>query len=340
MSLVWRVASIVVTAIAILSVAGALLERPTILSYISSDSMSPTLNKNDLIFINPIPGSYDVGDIIVFYTGEKWVCHRIFAVTENGYITKGDNNIAVDQIEGVPEVKPDKIAGKVVTIGGKPVKIPGVGDKIDMFSSFVVGNKFVSILIFAAAGSYQFLNLSGRRKKLRKIKVSYSKFFFASSLLIITSLTILSSMMIKNVNIQYGTTLAGNVRPEWVYPGSVFEKSVKVENNGVYPFVYVVTSKSDRATVNEAFLLYPGERRVVSVTIRAPLETSIYAEKTQIARFIPLVTPELAKKLSLISPFLVVLFIDFEVVVLLAVIYKLTESKERYRVRVPRWVRI
>lgn len=76
-----------------------------------------------MFFINPFSRSADVGDIIVFNLRGSWTVHRVVAIVENGYITKGDNNVATDQQEGrASPVSKDKIAGKVLTIGDSPSK--------------------------------------------------------------------------------------------------------------------------------------------------------------------------------------------------------------------------
>jgi len=86
-----------VSVIVVGSLAGALLDRPVFVSYAYSGSMTPTISKGDVFFINPLSKNPEVGDIIVFNAGGTWTVHRIVGVVEDGYITKGDNNVATDQ---------------------------------------------------------------------------------------------------------------------------------------------------------------------------------------------------------------------------------------------------
>lgn len=83
----------------------------------TSDSMLPTINRGSLTIVGKIDTDlYKPGDIISFYTqtGKKQdiITHRIFRRGGNVYITKGDNNEAID----VEPVIPRLIIGKVIII--------------------------------------------------------------------------------------------------------------------------------------------------------------------------------------------------------------------------------
>lgn len=76
-----------------------------------NDSMEPTLKSNDFL-ISKKQDSYDVGDIITFVSKEKQITvHRIIEITENGYITQGDNKHSPDK-----EIGRDAVIGKVVVV--------------------------------------------------------------------------------------------------------------------------------------------------------------------------------------------------------------------------------
>jgi signal peptidase I len=81
----------------------------------SGPSMNPTFRDADLLAVVPNgTRQYRVGDIICFYSPEKnrYIIHRIVAIQEKGFQTRGDNNPAPD-----PElVQPDEIIGKVVQV--------------------------------------------------------------------------------------------------------------------------------------------------------------------------------------------------------------------------------
>lgn len=77
-----------------------------------SGSMEPEIRKGDLAFINENIEYKDIKeeDIISYNLGRNKVLHRVINITENGYITKGDNNDNVDF--GV--VTKDQLNGKLL----------------------------------------------------------------------------------------------------------------------------------------------------------------------------------------------------------------------------------
>ena len=101
---------------------------------VQSDSMAPTFDENDLIFIQQCdPSSLQVGDIVTFHAiiDNQYALntHRIIAINEvnglNSYTTKGDNNELADQ----HVIADGDIVGKYVC------KIPYLGKLIDFLSS-------------------------------------------------------------------------------------------------------------------------------------------------------------------------------------------------------------
>lgn len=101
---------------------------------VQSDSMAPTFDENDLIFIQQCDSSsLQVGDIVTFHAiiNNQYALntHRIIAINEvnglNSYTTKGDNNELADQ----HVIADGDIVGKYV------FKIPYLGKVIDFLSS-------------------------------------------------------------------------------------------------------------------------------------------------------------------------------------------------------------
>lgn len=84
--------------------------------------MLPSINRGSLSIVEKRPStSYDIGDIISFYAQinnrEEIITHRVYALGGNVYITKGDNNEAID----AETVRPRMIIGRVI------VNIPYLG---------------------------------------------------------------------------------------------------------------------------------------------------------------------------------------------------------------------
>ncbi|ALS01205.1 hypothetical protein ATZ33_07435 [Enterococcus silesiacus] len=84
------------------------------LRVVMSDSMSPKIPKNSLIFIKETNEEVAVGDVVTFETAGENVTHRVVDIAENGqdavYKTKGDTNEFPDQ----GQRRKEAIVGKVV----------------------------------------------------------------------------------------------------------------------------------------------------------------------------------------------------------------------------------
>lgn len=80
---------------------------------ISTGSMEPTLKVRGLILIKEVPyEEIKVDDIISFIPEEigQSVCHRVIEITDEGFVTKGDNNFTADM--GV--ITKEEYKGKMV----------------------------------------------------------------------------------------------------------------------------------------------------------------------------------------------------------------------------------
>jgi len=75
-----------------------------------SNSMSPEIQVDDFLLIKKL-NNYQVGDIVAFECDNKIITHRIAEVTDNGIITKGDQNTQNDS-----SISQEQILGKVVGV--------------------------------------------------------------------------------------------------------------------------------------------------------------------------------------------------------------------------------
>lgn len=84
---------------------------------VMSGSMEPAIKTGSLAFIDTSDRMVFEGDVISFRAGDLLVSHRVIEVTDQGYITKGDNNDVADA--GI--VKDSSVEGKIL------FSIPGAG---------------------------------------------------------------------------------------------------------------------------------------------------------------------------------------------------------------------
>ena len=82
-------------------------------------SMSGAIEPDDLV-VTHAEKAYAAGDIIMFRSGGHTVTHRITAVTEEGYRTKGDAN----NTEDAAVTPPEDVLGRVIAV------IPGAGGAV------------------------------------------------------------------------------------------------------------------------------------------------------------------------------------------------------------------
>ena len=291
----------------ITSIVGFVLDRPILISYVYSDSMSPTLEKGDLFFINPLSKG-DVNDVIVFKMNSKWTVHRVYAKEHDGYVTKGDNNVATDQQEGKnPKIPKDAVIGKVITVGGQPLRIPRAGEYIKYLSK--KGSNLYIAMAFLVLGAI-LLTTSGeeRKKKSRKkyIKVKFKTLYAVTASLILVVLVVSIMLSWGTLTFSYSSTLAGGQREGWYLPGSTFEEELTLKNRAIYPFLYFVEAQGDRVEIlsEKSFRIYGGEQEKIKVRVSVPEDTRIYGEKIHVYAYLPILPEGTITKLYHKSPYL------------------------------------
>lgn len=84
------------------------------------DSMYPTIIQYDLVLVIPRPlfDRINVGDIIVYRSGDYFIIHRVIHIEGGMLVTKGDNVPYTD-----PPIYTSQVWGKVATVNGVPIKM-------------------------------------------------------------------------------------------------------------------------------------------------------------------------------------------------------------------------
>ncbi|ASJ10392.1 signal peptidase I [Thermococcus sp. P6] len=315
---------VIVGVLVVGSLVGMLLDRPVFISYAYSGSMSPTINRGDVFFINPFAGNPVVGDIIVFQTGSVWTVHRVYAETEGGYITKGDNNIATDQqSHGIPPVPGSRIAGTVITAGGRPVKIPLIGNYLGEGLSegnrvlFAGALMILGILVFAGEGTPK-----ARRKGKRYLTVKFRALYLLASVFLLLMVAVSTFASWEEIPVTYSVTSAGEMRDEWHLPGEEFQRKLTIENGNIYPMLYYISPGATITGVSEGeFRLGGGGEKGIILDIKAPLSTALYSPKLRVNAYPPLLPASLMGRLHGIHPMVPLMAILLEVSLFLAVLY-------------------
>jgi len=128
---------------------------------IVSESMEPSLEKNDLVIVQKCePLELRKGDIITFQQEGRIISHRISNITKEKEITKfetkGDNN----EIPDPDLVEQEQVYGKVL------FRIKKVGKIISYIQN---ARGFINIAIFAVI-VYILVTLKDKQRNIRKMK--------------------------------------------------------------------------------------------------------------------------------------------------------------------------
>jgi signal peptidase len=139
-----------------------LLNNIVYFAVITSDSMSPTFNKGDMVLMTKYT-DVETDDIIMFSveTEQFPVIHRVYKINGENITTKGDFNPTEDRWI----LNNSVIVSEAVTIGDKPVVLKGVGTyfleddetharysgEIEFNRLLLQGMKNIAIYIFFAA---------------------------------------------------------------------------------------------------------------------------------------------------------------------------------------------
>lgn len=142
-----KLAAILVLAFALALVAPA--ASPVQISYVTSESMEPTIAVDDGYVLVP-SGTVETGDIVTFYSEERgsYVTHRVVGDSADGFVTRGDANPSTDQAAGYPAVERSDIAGTVFTVGEDPLVIPFLGTLVSLLGTYWYGVIVGLLLLF------------------------------------------------------------------------------------------------------------------------------------------------------------------------------------------------
>ncbi|MDD4831614.1 MAG: signal peptidase I [Bacilli bacterium] len=123
-----------------------------------SDSMAPTIVKNDVIIVK-INDEIKKGDIITYKLKDDFITHRVVDIKNNEYITRGDSNNVGDS-----PIPKEKIVGKVVKI------IPKLGIWKDILMTPKI---FILLIVTVILFSSSFKDWTKRQyKKYKDYKIT------------------------------------------------------------------------------------------------------------------------------------------------------------------------
>jgi signal peptidase len=234
------IAVLLLFVIALAAPAGAPLQ----VSYVSSDSMSPTLDTNDGYVLVPAP-TVETGDIVTFYSEERgtYVTHRATQVTPDGIVTQGDGNPSTDQAAGYPLVQHDEVSGKLLAVGGGPVVIPHLGSALGAIASYWY-------LIVGGLGAYLlFSGASTDRKQQREHVLRSREIILPITVLVIVAGVAFVSLGAVQQTQVYTVTEQPTTDPAALTVGEPQTESITLQMTKS-PFTHVVTETDGMEIIN------------------------------------------------------------------------------------------
>ncbi len=278
---------------------GQALGQPVLLSFVTTGSMSPTIEPNDGFFIVPsqFPGEIGEGDVIVFdaqeLEGGGLTTHRVVGETDEGFITQGDANPFTDQDGDEPPVTEDRIVGTAFEINNNVVTIPGLGTAVFVFRDAALGLQQtvlsavgveesdgvqssgivlvlagMALLLVTALDSLRGTKSKGRSRNRRETRLFDPRFVLLFLLIVVllpANAAMLGTSGTHEVTLEGPPTATGEVSDE---PA---QSELTATNNGLVAMLVVLETPTEDAGITNTHLSVPGaDSRTSMVTAPAP----------------------------------------------------------------------
>ncbi|MFD1641407.1 S26 family signal peptidase [Halohasta litorea] len=337
---VWRVSITIAIVVILALVAGQLLGQPVLLSYVETESMSPTMEPGDGFVPIPvqIAGPIEEDDVVVFEAeelhGGGLTTHRVVDETERGYITRGDGNPFTDQDGDEPPVREPQIVAKALQVNGQVVVIPGFGTGVERVQSVLDTTQrqlaaalgvrslvdtqtlalsfFIGTLLWYVVGERRD-NLPERagRGTSRETGLDTRVLVGGCALLLIVTATV--AMVAPAGTHEYGIVSASfeSDQPTVIPQGESADVAYPVDNGGFIPTVSYIEPASEGVAVRPHTLtVQPRATETATVQLDAPSETGYYRRYVTEHRYLAVLPEPVIQSLYVIHPWLPIAAID------------------------------
>ena len=323
-------------------VAGQLLGQPVLLSYVTTDSMEPTLNPGDGFVAIPaeLAGDVEEGDVVTFraetLNGGGLTTHRVVDVTDRGFVTKGDGNPFTDQDDEEPPVKPTQVVAVAWQPGGSVLAIPYLGAVVTgiqetlattqrtlaaaLGTRSLLGVQGLAYLLFAlsiiAYAVDLYLNGGDERRtrgrdRSRDDGTSTRLLVAGFALLVVVGAT--AAMVVPAGAQEFGIVSAESDAPgpRVIETGTSESVQYPVGNGGVVPVIVFFESGSDGVDVEPETFAVPGRTAVnATMTLSAPPETGYYRQYVVQHRYLAVLPRSTITAMYGVHPWLPLVVID------------------------------
>lgn len=346
----------------VLILAGQLLGQPMFI-FVETDSMAPTLAPGDGYVAMPkaIAGEIQEGDVILFEAenvGEGGLTtHRVASVTEEGFITKGDNNPFTDQDGGEPVVTPDRVRSVAWQPGGDMVVLPRLGLVVETVSgalmavagpvAAVVGMEGLdarSVSIFVLGAGLLLLVVSvftegeSVRSRLRRRTDLLENVFVVIAILTLLVIIPMNVSMLLPSGV-YSIEIVSSAQPApdpgIIEAGSSEPVTYVMQNSGQLPIMVFLEPASTGVEIADGvYRVSPRSSVESSVVIHAPEETGPHVRMVREYRYLMVLPPRVIAALHNVHPAAAIVAINLVMVGFVTVLTLATLGTGRDRTRV------
>ena len=325
-----------------LLILGAIFGQPVLLSYVETDSMSPTLDPGDGFIAVPtaVDTSVEEGDVIVFdaqeLDGGGLVTHRVVEVTDQGYITRGDANPVTDQDGDEPPVQDSQVYATALELDGSVIRIPHLGTPIQLVgdtissvqqrlaitfgSRALLGTQGLAYLLIAFALITYILAAGAERVRSSQISRSESRRTGAISpgrviavMTVVLVLVTTAAMIVPAgpYDIQSISSQTDSDREDVLERGTTQNATYTTSSSGPMPVFSIVESQSDGLNIDsDRAYIEGGSEATYNLTIQAPDETGPFIVSLHEHRYLAVLPQDMILSLHAVHPWVAILVIN------------------------------
>ncbi|MFC7229010.1 signal peptidase I [Salinirubellus salinus] len=325
--------------VALSIVAGAVLGQPTVLGFVETGSMAPTLDPGDGFVAVPSDlTEIEEGDVITFHAeeiqGGGLTTHRVVGETDRGYVTRGDANPFTDQQGGEPPVRREQVVAEALQVGGSVVVVPHLGTAVEgvqgalgavqrgavgLFGTrALLGPQWLGYLFFGATlvyyllGEYRDRNERGSRERSRGRDTGIDPRVLLLGFALVLAAAATAAMAGPAGPKEFGVVSAefDSERPDVIRAGGSSDLPYQVPNSGVVPTVVFLEPREGVRVEPTEIVLGPHQVTEVTITLSAPLETGYYRRYVVEHRYLAVLPVPIIRSLHAVHPWLPVVVID------------------------------
>lgn len=325
-------------AVAIVIVVGHLLGQPILLGYVTTGSMTGTIDPGTGFVAIPVQvaGPIHVGDVVTYRSRTlhpgMLTTHRVVGIVEGGYVTGGDANVVTDQAAGEPPVRRSRIVAVALQLGGHVVTIPYLGAVVtgarggviflhrilsDVIGPQVISPTQLTFLLVAGTGVLYAFGDDARDGRDRTRETNRNSGTDPRVIVFVLTAIVLATLSGVSLATSGGTVVTmDSVSPATADHGGVLAgtnttRNLTLTNGGVVPMATVIEPTSADVVPSRRFLVVgPRSTTPVPISFRVPYRPGRYQRRIDVYRYPSMLPTRVIAGLYRVDPWAPLLAID------------------------------